>query len=97
VRRGTARGRPLHEGNAECDPETHAGCTSSQRELTDTPEPTTSSRIDFVFARPGSCGASPLASSVIGDAAVQLHDGRWRWPSDHFGVVSALRCRVGSD
>jgi len=50
-----------------------------------------------VFARPGSCGASPLASSVIGDAAVQLHDGRWRWPSDHFGVVSALRCRVGSD
>ena len=86
----------LGAGNAECDPETHAGCTSSQRELTDTSEPTTSSRIDFVFVRPGSCGASPLASSVIGDAAVQLPDGRWRWPSDHFGVVSALRCAAAA-
>lgn len=79
-------------GAPECDPATHVGCTSSQREITDTPEPTTTSRIDFVFARPGWCGLHSLASSIIGTNAVEQPDGRWLWPSDHLGVVSHVRC-----
>jgi endonuclease/exonuclease/phosphatase family metal-dependent hydrolase len=79
-------------GNPECDPVTHAGCTSSQRPLTTTSEPTTTSRIDFVFARPGWCGLRTTGAAVVGTNAVQQEDGRWLWPSDHLGVVSSLRC-----
>lgn len=82
----------LAAGQPECDPETHIGCTSGQRQITDTPEPTTRSRIDFVFARPGSCGVDALSSRIIGTNAVQQPDGRWLWPSDHLGVVSNLHC-----
>jgi endonuclease/exonuclease/phosphatase family metal-dependent hydrolase len=82
----------LAAGNRECDPATHAGCTSSQEPLTDAPEPTTTSRIDFIFARPGSCGLVARGAAVIGTNAVQQPDGRWLWPSDHLGVVTTLRC-----
>jgi endonuclease/exonuclease/phosphatase family metal-dependent hydrolase len=82
----------LAAGNPECDPATHAGCTSSQEPLTDTPEPTTTNRIDFIFARPGSCGLVARGAAVIGTNAVEQPDGRWLWPSDHLGVVSTLRC-----
>jgi endonuclease/exonuclease/phosphatase family metal-dependent hydrolase len=84
----------LAAGRAECEPVTHAGCTSSQWELTDTPEPTTTSRIDFIFARPGSCGVEARAADLVGTNAEQQADGRWLWPSDHLGVVTSLRCQT---
>jgi endonuclease/exonuclease/phosphatase family metal-dependent hydrolase len=68
------------------------GFTSSQDVLTDTSAPTASRRIDFVFAKPGGCGLAVKSSEVIGDAAAPFGDGRWVWPSDHYGVVSELRC-----
>ena len=82
----------LAAGRTECDPGTHEGCTSSQQEITETSEPTTTRRIDFVFARPGTCGLLSRAASVIGTNAVQQDDGRWLWPSDHLGVIAGLRC-----
>ena len=84
----------LDAGAPECDPATHVGCTSGQQELTPTPEPTTRSRIDFVFARPGTCGTSALAASIIGTNAVRQPDGQWLWPSDHLGVTTTLRCEA---
>jgi hypothetical protein len=54
--------------------------------------PTTTSRIDFVFARPGSCGLRAAAGEVIGTNAVLQPSGLWLWPSDHLGVVTRLRC-----
>ncbi|HVM40165.1 MAG TPA: endonuclease/exonuclease/phosphatase family protein [Acidimicrobiia bacterium] len=86
----------LDAGALECDPSTHVGCTSDQQQITDTPEPTTTSRIDFVFARPGSCGLSSLDASIVGTNAVQQPDGRWLWPSDHLGVRTTLRCDAAS-
>jgi endonuclease/exonuclease/phosphatase family metal-dependent hydrolase len=54
-------------------------------------ESTVDGRIDYVFARPGGCGLAVKSSEVIGDAPAQV-DGGWVWPSDHYGVVSELRC-----
>jgi endonuclease/exonuclease/phosphatase family metal-dependent hydrolase len=82
----------LEAGKPECDPATSVGCTSGQRVLTDTPDLTTRSRIDFVFARPGSCGLASRSSSILGTNAELQPDGRWLWPSDHLGVVSSLQC-----
>jgi endonuclease/exonuclease/phosphatase family metal-dependent hydrolase len=82
----------LAAGGRECDPTTHTGCTSSQREVTDEPVPTTTSRIDFVFARPGACGLRSTGAQIIGTNAVQQPSGQWLWPSDHLGLVTGLRC-----
>jgi endonuclease/exonuclease/phosphatase family metal-dependent hydrolase len=66
------------------------GCTSDQPLLTDTREPAVTKRIDFVFARSESCSLSVGASEIIGTTAKHQSDGRWLWPSDHFGVVSTV-------
>lgn len=73
------------------------GCTSSQQVLTDgtPPTPTVTRRIDHVFARPGTCGLSSEAAQIIGTNAEKIdppHDTRWRWPSDHLGVVTRTTC-----
>lgn len=57
----------------------------------------TGSRIDYVFARRGSCpsplseGSGVLGSVVIGTEDVTLPDGTVTRPSDHPGYVSELR------
>lgn len=68
------------------------GATSDQKILTDTPEPTATERIDFVFARPGTCGISVPGSRVFANVPSLQPDGRWLWPSDHLAVVSEVAC-----
>lgn len=71
------------------------GCTSSQEEITPARTLTVTSRIDHVFARPGACGLEVTGAEIIGTNAEKIdppHDTRWRWPSDHLGVVSTTTC-----
>jgi endonuclease/exonuclease/phosphatase family metal-dependent hydrolase len=68
------------------------GNTSHQDALTDSPAPQVDHRIDYVFAKPGRCGLAVKSSEVIGATAAPFGDGLWVWPSDHYGVVSELRC-----
>lgn len=69
------------------------GATSGQS--INNPNPTVgSSRIDFVFSRPGSCpsplgdGDGILQSSTFGDTPAAV--GPPYWPSDHYGVVTTF-------
>jgi hypothetical protein len=85
-------------GEAECDPESHRGCTGggSQPEPfvgMDTPEgPGYDERIDYVLARPGSdCTLEAEAEGFAAMPRDEALDGLW-WPSDHAGVMAALRC-----
>jgi endonuclease/exonuclease/phosphatase family metal-dependent hydrolase len=82
-------------GAPECNPVTHAGCTSSQREITDGQfDNTTSSRIDHVFGRSGACTLGASASAILGTNSRQISSvpERWLWPSDHLGVVTTVGC-----
>ena len=54
---------------------------------------TVSSRIDYVFARAGTCGLTVSASSVIANRVYRV-GGKPLWPSDHYGVVSTIGCRA---
>jgi endonuclease/exonuclease/phosphatase family metal-dependent hydrolase len=65
---------------------TAPGLTCCHDERLRNPAPLNSKRIDFVFAR----GARPVAADVVGDEpADRTTSGLW--PSDHSGVVAALR------
>ena len=55
------------------------------------PARTTTVRIDYVWARPGSCGLVVPASTRFPDRPAVTAAGPL-WPSDHLGVVSALGC-----
>lgn len=73
------------------------GLTSDQDIVA--PEATVSSRIDYVFARPGTEALAPAlaAPEVIGDTPGEL-DGEPVWPSDHYGVavtVGSSACAPG--
>jgi endonuclease/exonuclease/phosphatase family metal-dependent hydrolase len=85
-------------GEAECDPATHLGCTSggSQPEPfvgMDTPEgPGYDERIDYVLVRPGpDCRLGAEAEDFAATPRAEPLHGLW-WPSDHAGVLAALRC-----
>ena len=55
------------------------------------PAPTVSERIDYVFARPGTCELDVIESHVFGDTPEPREDAPGTvWPSDHFAVVTAL-------
>jgi endonuclease/exonuclease/phosphatase family metal-dependent hydrolase len=68
---------------------TDLGHTSDQDPLA--PAATVTSRIDYVFARPGGCGLRAGASEILGNRPA-VHQGGSLWPSDHFGLVSELSC-----
>jgi endonuclease/exonuclease/phosphatase family metal-dependent hydrolase len=63
------------------------GLTSDQDILA--PAATVTSRIDYIFAKPGTAALELAAPEVIGDAAGSL-DGQPVWPSDHFGVAMTV-------
>ena len=65
------------------------GFTSDQDPVA--PKPTVTSRIDYVFARPGSCGLAVRSSAVIANKAYRVN-GKPLWPSDHYGLVSEIAC-----
>ena len=55
----------------------------------DSPEPTVSRRVDFVFLLNGrSLKASVRSSRVVLDRPGRLPDGTALWPSDHYGVLA---------
>jgi endonuclease/exonuclease/phosphatase family metal-dependent hydrolase len=74
----------LHPTSKCLPPGDVSACTSDQDILS--PVSTVDERIDYVFARPGSCGLTPVASEKFantpGSSATHPH----LWPSDHQGV-----------
>jgi len=90
----------LLAGHPECDPATGEGCTcciDSDTEDFDggglrDPTATRDGRIDFVLARNLSgCALDADAEVFAGDATSEPIDG-YLWPSDHAGVLAAIRC-----
>lgn len=88
----------LASGQPECDPMTHLGCTGggSQPEPfvgMDTPGgPGYDERIDYVLVRPGpDCTLRAEAEGFASEPRAEPLNGLW-WPSDHAGVMAALRC-----
>ncbi len=53
------------------------------------PVSTASERIDYVYARPGTCGAAVAASNTFPTGPTIISSGPL-WPSDHHGVVSTI-------
>ena len=67
-----------------------SGCTSDQDIVTETPEATTTGRIDYVFARAGSCALDVTGSERIADTPALQDDGTYLWPSDHLAVATDI-------
>jgi endonuclease/exonuclease/phosphatase family metal-dependent hydrolase len=91
------------EGSAVHDEVTGAGWTDTYRKANRTakgftsdqdpraPKATVGSRIDYVFARPGTCGLTVRSSAVIANRVYRVA-GKPLWPSDHYGLVSEIAC-----
>ena len=67
-----------------------SGCTTDQDIVTETPEPTTTGRIDYVFARAGTCALEVAGSERIADTPALRPDGTYLWPSDHLAVATDI-------
>ena len=65
-----------------------SGCTSHQDIVTETPDATTDSRIDYVFARGDTCALDIAGSERIADTPTVRNDGTYLWPSDHLAVAT---------
>lgn len=75
-----------------------SGCTTDQDIVTETPEPTTTGRIDYVFARAGTCALGITGSDRIADKPALREDGTYLWPSDHLAVatdIAVAGCSAG--
>jgi endonuclease/exonuclease/phosphatase family metal-dependent hydrolase len=88
----------LASGEAECDPATNLGCTGGGSRPgpfvgMDTPDgPGYDERIDYVLVRPGpGCTLRAEAEGFAATPRAEPLNGLW-WPSDHAGVMAALRC-----
>ncbi|MGH9274307.1 MAG: endonuclease/exonuclease/phosphatase family protein, partial [Acidimicrobiales bacterium] len=84
-------------GGPDCTQPGATGCSggppSGADVFTAAAERPMSERIDYVFARPPStCALAVPASDLLGAEPSRLPDGRWLWPSDHLGFVSAVSC-----
>lgn len=67
-----------------------SGCSSDQDIVTETPEATTTERIDYVFARAGSCALDITGSDRIADTPALQPDGTYLWPSDHLAFTTDI-------
>jgi endonuclease/exonuclease/phosphatase family metal-dependent hydrolase len=80
----------VHPDSACLPGQDTSGCTSDQDIVTATPAATTGSRIDYVFARAGSCSLEIEDSERIADTPSLRPDGSYLWPSDHLAVATDL-------
>jgi endonuclease/exonuclease/phosphatase family metal-dependent hydrolase len=71
-------------GGGHCTADDRAGCTSDQDILAS--GSTTSERIDYVFARGGTCSLTLGASQKFADAPSAVPGHAHLWPSDHHAV-----------
>lgn len=85
-------------GGAECDASGAGGCSGGPPDGeeaydTDNVRPM-GERIDYVWAKGNDQCRRPLVTStgLVGTNVTRLADGRWLWPSDHLGFVSAVTC-----
>jgi endonuclease/exonuclease/phosphatase family metal-dependent hydrolase len=88
----------VHPGSACAPDQDTSGCSSDQEIVTETPVATTTERIDYVFARAGSCGLDIEDSERIADTPALQDDGRYLWPSDHLAFatdVTVAGCAAG--
>jgi endonuclease/exonuclease/phosphatase family metal-dependent hydrolase len=77
--------------DSACEPgQDTSGCTTDQDIVTETPEPTTTERIDYVFARAGFCALDVTGSERIADTPALQDDGTYLWPSDHLAVATDI-------
>ncbi|MGH2785487.1 MAG: endonuclease/exonuclease/phosphatase family protein [Actinomycetota bacterium] len=77
--------------NSACAPGQDAsGCTTDQDIVTETPVATTTGRIDYVFARAGTCALVVADSERIADTPALRDDGTYLWPSDHLAVATDI-------
>jgi len=85
-------------GGVECVAPGDAGCSGGPPDGGETytagPTRAMSERIDYVWARRGSCGLAVTNSQLIGNTPTLQSDGRYIWPSDHNGFVSTVRCNA---
>lgn len=80
----------VHPDSACLPGQDTSGCTSDQDIVTETPAATTTSRIDYVFARGGSCPLEIADSERIADSPLLRPDGKYLWPSDHLAVATDI-------
>lgn len=88
----------VHPDSACAPGQDTSGCTSDQDIVTETTDATTTSRIDYVFARGGSCTLDIQDSERIADTPAPQTDGTYLWPSDHLAVATDIAlagCAVG--
>jgi len=88
----------VHPGSACAPGQDSSGCSSDQNIVTETPVATTTARIDYVFARAGSCGLDIEDSERIADTPALQDDGTYLWPSDHLAFatdVTVAGCGAG--
>jgi endonuclease/exonuclease/phosphatase family metal-dependent hydrolase len=52
--------------------------------------PFMNARIDYVFARAGTCALHLARSKIIVDQPARVGPAQWLWPSDHKGVMTEL-------
>ncbi|MGH2728804.1 MAG: hypothetical protein ACRDKS_17670, partial [Actinomycetota bacterium] len=75
--------------NSACAPgQDSSGCSSDQDIVTETTVATTTERIDYVFARAGTCALDIADSERIADTPALRPDGTYLWPSDHLAFAS---------
>ena len=84
-------------GAPDCDDPGDLGCsggpTDGKEVFSATPDRAMSERIDYVLARPpAGCTLEVTDSRVLGAESTPRTDGRFMWPSDHLGFVSATAC-----
>lgn len=87
----------LAGGGEECTAPGAAGCSGGPppggEVWTDGPERPMAARIDYAFLRPpAGCDLAVPDAARIGDVAAPLEDGRYLWPSDHYGFVVQATC-----
>lgn len=80
---------------AECTAARTGACsggpTDGQETYTKGQTRSMSERIDYVLARrPVGCHLSVADSHLIANTPTRRTDGRWTWPSDHYGFVSTV-------
>jgi endonuclease/exonuclease/phosphatase family metal-dependent hydrolase len=78
----------VHPDSACAPGQDTSGCTTDQDIVTETPIATTTGRIDYVFARAGTCALEVTGSDRIADTPALRNDGTYLWPSDHLAVAT---------
>ena len=84
-------------GGVECGANGTGGCSGGPKDGEEVHSVTSmrpmSGRIDYVFVRPpAACALRLTDAERVGDTGTRLVDGRYLWPSDHYGFAASSGC-----